>query len=90
MNSVFFNGKIPFSQTHHLGALVRNAQRTQKIPFFIRENRSNTVWRTEPFSPVLQIFPSEVFPSPLRGEGEDEGFSEDTPSPLPSPASGRG
>jgi len=79
MNSQFYDSKTAFSQSYLLGRIVRNAQRAQKIPFFVRENGLNTLWWTEPFSIILQISRSEIFPSPLRGEGEDEGFSEEAP-----------
>jgi hypothetical protein len=42
-------------KAHLLSRFVRNAQRTQKISFFIRENRLNSFRRPKPVSVVLQI-----------------------------------
>src|SRR5918996_1070273 len=66
MNSQFYDSKTGFSQSYLLGRIVRNAQRSQKIPFFIRENRLNTLRWTEPFSVILQISSSAPFPAALR------------------------
>ena len=55
MNSQFCNDKMGFSQNYLLSRFVRNAQRTKKIPFFIRKNRLNSFRRTKPVSVALQI-----------------------------------
>ena len=63
MNSQFYDSQTGFSQSYLLGRFVKDAQRTQKIPFFIRENRLNSFRWTESFSVILQISraPSEPF-----------------------------
>ena len=55
MNTLFHDGKMGFSQAHHLGAFVKYAQGTTKIPFFVRENGLNPLWWPEPFLVISQI-----------------------------------
>src|SRR5713226_7325737 len=63
MNRAFYRQKKRFSQSYPMGRIVRNAQRTQKISFFLRKNRAYAIWRTQPFSVVLQIFGGTPLPS---------------------------
>src|SRR5215471_20371020 len=89
MNSQFYDPKASFSQSYLLSRIVRNAQRPKKIPFFIRENWLNTLRWSERFSVNLQIS-GAPFSFSLEGEGQGEGVRQsDSPSSLPSPASGR-
>jgi hypothetical protein len=78
MKSQIYERKPGFSQSYLLSRIVRNAQRPTKVPFFILENRSNTLGWPKPWSVILQISQSQGLPSPLWGEGQDEGFYEDT------------
>src|SRR5919106_2697518 len=66
MNSQFYDPKTPFSQSYLLSRIVRNAERSQKIPVFIRENRVNSFRWAEPVSVILQISRTTSFPTALR------------------------
>ena len=55
MNLGIYACKSAFSQTYQFDMFVRSAKRASKIPFSLRENRFNTFWWTESFSPILQI-----------------------------------
>jgi len=44
---------------------MENAKRTEKIPFYIRENRFNSMGRIKPICTVLQIFRPALLPAAL-------------------------
>src|SRR3972149_4067258 len=91
MTNRFYDCKRGFSQSYLLGRIVRNAQRSTKVPFFIREIRFNSLRWIEPFAVILQICRRSVSFS-LEGEGQDEGaiFRVIHPHPTPLPQAGEG
>src|SRR5215813_8941042 len=66
MNSQFYDPTTPFSQSYLLSRIVRNAKRSQKISFFIRENRLNSFRGAEPVSVILQISRTTPLPATLH------------------------
>ena len=57
----FSESKWAPSKSYLYGRSLRNAQRTQKVSFFIRENWSNTLRSAEHFSVILQISSAPPF-----------------------------
>src|SRR5882672_7896813 len=57
----FSEGKWAPSKSYLYGRSLRNAQRTQKVSFFSRENWSDTLWSAEHFSVILQISSAPPF-----------------------------
>lgn len=56
MNSEFYRQFRPFSQTSLLGTIVRNAQRSAKVPFRLRKKRAHSLWRPQPVSGFCRAF----------------------------------
>src|SRR6266545_3160604 len=66
MERAFYDGTRGFSQSYLLSRIVRNAQRSTKVPFFIREIGVNTLRWPKSFSVILQITGPAPFSATLR------------------------
>ncbi len=75
MKRQFYDCETGFSQSYLLGRIVRNAKRSEKIPFFIRETGLNPLWWTEPFFSRFANLLEVIVPSPLGEKVKDEGQS---------------
>src|SRR6266498_982395 len=78
MERAFYDGTRGFSQSYLLSRIVRNAQRSTKVPFFIREIGVNTLRWPKSFSVILQITGPAPFSATLRS------LAQVSPQRLPS------
>src|SRR6266536_323273 len=82
LNNVYgkgiLHGTRGFSQSYLLSRIVRNAQRSTKVPFFIREIGVNTLRWPKSFSVILQITGPTPFSATLRS------LAQVSPQRLPS------
>ena len=66
MIECFNERKWVSSEAYHFDTVMRNAKRSKKISFSLRKSGSNSLWWTQPFSPILQISCCAPLPATLR------------------------
>ena len=60
MNRHFCDDEKVFSETYQNDRIVKSAKRTSFHPIYIRRERFDPIWRSVPFSSVLQIHWTET------------------------------